>query len=140
MPQPERAAMFPVSIKGVLFSPVGEVILLLNEREQWELPGGRLEQGENSAECLSREIREELALEVEVGSPLDCYLFEVIPGKYVFIATYRCALAGPFNPSLSHEHKKIGLFAPEALPANLPAGYRSSIKAAKSPAGSEKTL
>lgn len=121
--------MYPVSVKGVLLSPKGEVVLLLNEREEWELPGGRIELGESSPECLAREIQEELNVQVDVGMPIDTYLFEVIPGKHVFIATYRCALVGPFHPSLSHEHKKLGLFMPEALPKNVPMGYRTSIAA-----------
>lgn len=37
--------MFPVSIKGVLQSPEGLVVLMLNERDEWELPGGRIELG-----------------------------------------------------------------------------------------------
>lgn len=119
--------MFPVSVKGVLLSPKGEVVLLMNERNEWELPGGRIEEGESSVECLSREIREELNLDVEVGRPIDTYLFEVIPGKQVFIATYTCRLTGSFSPSLSHEHKKLGLFSIEDLPVNLPYGYRKSI-------------
>jgi 8-oxo-dGTP pyrophosphatase MutT (NUDIX family) len=121
--------MYPVSVKGVLFAPGGEVVLLLNEREQWELPGGRIELGESSMECLAREIQEELNILVKVGSPIDTYLFEVVPSKHVFIATYRCFLAGPFEPSVSSEHKRIGLFPSSSLPANLPHGYRSSIEA-----------
>ncbi|AXA55943.1 NUDIX hydrolase [Pseudomonas thivervalensis] len=119
--------MFPVSIKGVLQSPEGLVVLMLNERDEWELPGGRIELGETAPQCLAREIAEELAVEVSVGEPLDSYLFEVIPGKHVFISTYRCQLLGGFVPTISHEHKEIGLFAPEQLPVNLPAGYRLSI-------------
>lgn len=121
---------YPVSVKGVLRAPAGEVVLLLNEREEWELPGGRIELGESSAECLAREIAEELNVQVEVGAPLDTYLFEVAPGKHVFIATYDCALVGAFEPVLSHEHRRLGLFGPDALPANLPDGYRASIAAA----------
>ena len=49
---------YPVSVKGVLRAPTGEVVLLLNEREAWELPGGRIELGESSTECLAREIAE----------------------------------------------------------------------------------
>jgi 8-oxo-dGTP pyrophosphatase MutT (NUDIX family) len=124
--------MYPVSVKGVLFSPQGEVVLLLNEREEWELPGGRIAPGETPPQCLAREIREELMLETEIGAPLDNYLFEVVPDKLVFISTYRCRLAGPFKPELSHEHKRVGLFAPDALPPNLPAGYRASIAACAS--------
>lgn len=121
--------MFSVSVKGVFCAPSGEVVLLMNERDEWELPGGRIEIGESSTECLAREVREELSLEVLVGAPLDTYLFEVIPGKRVFIATYGCTLAGPYDPVISHEHTRIGLFAPDALPSNLPAGYRASIAA-----------
>jgi 8-oxo-dGTP pyrophosphatase MutT (NUDIX family) len=119
--------MFPVSIKGVLQSPEGLVVLMLNERDEWELPGGRIELGETAPQCLAREIAEELAVEVSVGAPLDSYLFEVIPGKHVFISTYRCQLLGGFVPTISHEHKEIGLFEPGRLPANLPEGYRLSI-------------
>jgi len=51
---------FPVSIKGVLLE-AGRVVLLENEREEWELPGGRLETGEDPMACLVREFAEELA-------------------------------------------------------------------------------
>ncbi|WP_413165484.1 A/G-specific adenine glycosylase [Capilliphycus salinus ALCB114379] len=36
----------------------------------WEFPGGKLEANETIEECIRREIREELAIEVEVGSHL----------------------------------------------------------------------
>ncbi len=39
--------MFPVSIKGVLVLPSDEVVLALNDRDEWELPGGRIEIGES---------------------------------------------------------------------------------------------
>jgi ADP-ribose pyrophosphatase YjhB (NUDIX family) len=120
--------MFAVSIKSVFCSPSGEVVLLMNERDEWELPGGRIEIGETPAECVEREIREELDLLVSAEELLDTYLFEVVPEKYVFIATYACTLSGHFSPRISEEHKRIGLFSPDALPPNLPQGYRSSIE------------
>jgi 8-oxo-dGTP pyrophosphatase MutT (NUDIX family) len=121
--------MFPVSIKGVFSAPSGEVVLLLNERGEWELPGGRIEIGESSVACLRREILEELNVAVSVETLLDTYLFEVVPHRYVFIVTYGCRCAGDFNPIISHEHKRLGLFEPTVLPQNLPAGYRASIEA-----------
>ncbi|MFJ3046271.1 NUDIX domain-containing protein [Herbaspirillum chlorophenolicum] len=120
--------MYPVSIKGVLQAPDGKIVLLENERNEWELPGGRIESGETPQQCLAREIGEELNLRVEVGAIIDAWMFEVIPGKRVFIATYGCTLIGDFAPDISHEHKRVGLFAANALPGNLPAGYRASIE------------
>ncbi|MGO2147745.1 hypothetical protein [Halomonas sp.] len=46
--------MYPVSIKGVLLLPANKVVLALNDRDEWELPGGRIEIGEVSSECLER--------------------------------------------------------------------------------------
>jgi len=37
---------------------------------KWEFPGGKIEGEESKEECLKREIKEELGLEIEVGSPL----------------------------------------------------------------------
>lgn len=120
--------MFPVSIKGVLVLPSDEVVLALNDRDEWELPGGRIEIGESATECLVREFKEELGVDVEVNGLIDTYLFEVIPGKHVFIVTYGCRLIGRFSPVVSHEHSKIATFPIDDLPANLPSGYAHSIR------------
>ena len=36
----------------------------------WELPGGKIEAGENAADCLVREFAEELGLTIRVGAAL----------------------------------------------------------------------
>jgi 8-oxo-dGTP pyrophosphatase MutT (NUDIX family) len=121
------SSRFSVSIKAVLLTQDARIVLLRNERDEWELPGGRLEVGESPETCLVREIREELGMEAQIGAMLDSYLFEVIPGRHVFIVTYSARLPGAFAPMLSEEHVEIGVFAPGALPENLPSGYRESV-------------
>jgi len=121
--------MYPVSIKGVLFTGHGEVVLALNERDEWELPGGRIEKGESPETYVVREFHEELGVVVAARRLLDSYLFEVIPGKHVFIVTYGCALVGAYAPTISDEHKAIATFPVVSLPDNLPEGYRTSIHA-----------
>ncbi|MGE3231040.1 MAG: NUDIX domain-containing protein [Hyphomicrobium sp.] len=75
---------FPVSVKGVLFDR-DRVLLLGNERAEWELPGGRLEAGETIAQCLAREGEEALGIGVEIGPLLDCRIYEGLPGLSVLI-------------------------------------------------------
>lgn len=49
----------------------GSVLFLRQpHRRGWSLPGGLLDRGESPADGVTREIREETALDVEVGEPV----------------------------------------------------------------------
>jgi mutator protein MutT len=123
------ALRYPVSIKGVLLVD-GRVVLLRNERDEWELPGGKLDPGEQPETCIVREIEEELGLAVECAAILDSWVYEIRAGTIVLIVTYGCWLHGAADIRISHEHKAVGLFALseiDALP--MPEGYRRSIRA-----------
>lgn len=57
---------FHVTIKGLSFDNQGRVLLVQEHDGVWDLPGGRLEHGEDFHTALTREIREEMGLECEV--------------------------------------------------------------------------
>ena len=126
----------PISIKGVLIED-GQVVLLENERGEWELPGGRPEWGEQPATCLAREFAEELGTEIRVGPIIDCWNFEVLPGRYVMIVSFSVTRKQPGEMRISEEHRRFGWFPLDAL-GQLPLadGYRRSIRAVGATMGS----
>ncbi|MFF7250194.1 NUDIX domain-containing protein [Embleya sp. NPDC008237] len=122
---------WPVSVKGVVVDRRDRVLLLRNERREWELPGGRLESGEEPAECVVREIEEETAWQARTGPLLDTWVYEPLPGRHVLIVTYGIHLPDADTaPVLSHEHCEIGLFTRAEVPDLLmPDGYKRSVTA-----------
>ena len=124
---PPRA--FPVSIKGVVVRD-GRVLLLKNERDEWELPGGKLEIGEDPESCVAREITEEIGWKVTTGPILDAWLYHIWQAdRHVLIVTYGCYVAADAPPPvLSDEHRKIGLFTESEVPGlTMPDGYKRSV-------------
>ena len=86
-PVPITAAT--LSVKGVCLNEAGEVLLCRNDRDEWELPGGRPQSGEDYANCLRRELLEETGLSVDVCAAIDASsALEVLPGRWVHIVTY----------------------------------------------------
>lgn len=125
---------YPLSIKGVLIDD-GRVLLLLNERGEWDLPGGRPDPGEDHRSALAREVREEAGLSVEVGVLIDEHLFEVLPQRFVRIVAYACTLLETRDVVLSHEHLETRWIALADLGETidghpLPKGYLGAIRQA----------
>ena len=122
--------VWPVSVKGVL-SWDGRVVVLRNERDEWELPGGRLEVDDASPqEALRREFFEELAIEVQVGELLDSWIYDVA-GKRVLIVTYLVTTSEPASLTHSDEHAAVASMTPAELEEQpIPLGYLRSIRAA----------
>jgi 8-oxo-dGTP pyrophosphatase MutT (NUDIX family) len=122
----------PISVKGVLIYQ-DRVLLLLNERDEWDLPGGRPDPGEDHRAALKREVQEEAGLTVEIGEALDEYLFEVLPGRFVHIVPFVCHLVGGSDVVLSHEHLETRWLPLAELGKRidghlLPAGYLGAIR------------
>ncbi len=120
--------MEPVSVKAVILDQ-GRVLLLANDRGEWELPGGRLDRGESETEALIREIDEELGVAASVGPRLADEPFEVIPGRIVRIVSYGCEIDGADRLRISAEHRDL-IWAPADALGDLPipAVYRRAIR------------
>jgi 8-oxo-dGTP pyrophosphatase MutT (NUDIX family) len=117
-----------VSVKGVVLH-AHRVLLVRNERLEWELPGGRLELDETPEVCVVREIAEETGWPVASGPILDSYVYQPVPGVRIFLVTYGCYLLRREELRLSVEHNDIGLFAQDEISSlNLPSGYRRSVR------------
>ena len=55
----------------------------------WEFPGGKREPAESFEDCLRRELREELGIEVEIGQLVQALTHEY-PEKTVHLRFFRC--------------------------------------------------
>ena len=85
----------------------------------WEFPGGKQEPGESLSECLQREIREELGVEVAVGAQLGLYHHAYTHFK-VSLHAFVCGLATLEEPQLL-QHADLQWVLPAEL-GNYPMG------------------
>ena len=80
----------------------------------WELPGGKVEQGEAPAAALARELKEELFLDTVVESiPYDDSRREAGGRRFRFLV-FRTGWEGV--PSGSTDHDRWGYFLPAEIP------------------------
>lgn len=107
------ADFFPVSVKG-LFLDQGKILLLKNEREEWDLPGGKILEGSDIKSTLSREVLEETNLKIEIGELLMADLFEVVESK-VFITIFKINTTDARPIQISKEHIGYDFFSFDEL-------------------------
>ena len=71
-------------------------------KDWWELPGGKVEPGEQPEAALQREIREELATEIEVGKLLTTVEHDY-PQFHLTMHCYACTVTQGQLSLLEHE-------------------------------------
>jgi mutator protein MutT len=75
---------------------------------KWDIPGGYVEKGETVEDALQREIKEEVALKVEIKQPLFIFTnLSQLPNKQVFQAVYLCEYVSGEVITNPEEHDKF---------------------------------
>lgn len=79
---------------------------------KWEFPGGKIDPGESQAECLLREIMEELGVRVRVGRELPPHTHDY-PAFTVTLYPFICEIES--GAVVLHEHAAMVWLPPEHL-------------------------
>ena len=74
-------------------------------KDGWEFPGGKMEPGETPQEALARELKEELAVDVNVGEFL-CTVDYDYPTFHLTMHCFYCSVIGGELTLLEHEASK----------------------------------
>jgi mutator protein MutT len=126
--------LIPISCKGIV-TEAGKVWLRRNERGEWELPGGKLDPGEQPEDTVKRELREELGVDVQVGRPLSNYLYTIPVStdehRGVLVCMYVCQFVQRVG-SVEHVGEagpaQFQAFAPdEIVSLPIPEFYKAAI-------------
>lgn len=128
---------FEVSLKAFVLREGRALFVRESDTGWWELPGGRIDAGEEwqpHATILARELREELgsAFRVDVGPEVVSWTRQrPTDGAFLFLmARIGTAIGG--EPVLSNEHSELAWIGPEdwsRLEFPAASGYREAMPA-----------
>jgi len=98
------------AVKAVVKNKEGAVLFLQRNPKKsgvdnWDLPGGLIEEGESGEEALKRECLEELGVEIEVLKKSGQWkFFRDFDERWVEVQNYDCRITSSKELKLSDEH------------------------------------
>jgi len=107
------------TVAGVIKNEKGEILCTLRDQGKydyvsfkWEFPGGKVEEGETKEETLTRELHEELEIDVEIEN----FFYQVehdYPDFHLSMAVFECKLIS--KEMKMNVHKGIKWLKPEDM-------------------------
>jgi 8-oxo-dGTP diphosphatase len=99
------------AVKGIILNDGKALIIKREDNDEvaagtWELPGGKIEFGENLESALIREAKEETGIDIDVERLFYACTFLTSPTRQVVILAYLCNTKEK-NVSLSEEHSEF---------------------------------
>ena len=102
---------------GMVFNPIGELLMMLR-RGQWDMPKGKLDEGETIEACALREVEEETGI---IAEPLQ--LLGVVDGMRMgfsrfgmYMLLFHLRATGGELQGHPLETGDVGWFGPDELP------------------------
>lgn len=95
----ETSPKHTVTAAAVVINDKHEILLINGPKRGWEIPGGRVEEGESLSSAVVRETKEETGIDIEIIK--FCGLFQNV--KDPFLTPY--FWEDPLGESLEHRMK-----------------------------------
>ncbi|MFK7849931.1 MAG: (deoxy)nucleoside triphosphate pyrophosphohydrolase [Akkermansiaceae bacterium] len=93
---------------GIVRGKDGKVLVCRRNFEKhlggkWEFPGGKIDAGETGGEALTRELKEELAIDVKIGKELESCVEWADGAVEIRLRAFHCEIAYGVPDALEHE-------------------------------------
>jgi len=106
-----------IPVTAAVISKDGKILIAKRKKSfmgyRWEFPGGKMEDNETLEECLKREIREELGIEIEVGECICVRKHVLNCQSSIILYAYRASYIS--GELLLKDHDEIRWVKPEEL-------------------------
>jgi 8-oxo-dGTP diphosphatase len=107
-----------ITVAAGILEQDGHILICQRKRSaafplRWEFPGGKVEAGEDARACLKRELREELAIEADIGPEVSAFQYTYPNGFEVHLVFLR--VSGYAGEMANQAFEQILWVAPHEL-------------------------
>ena len=122
-----------LAVKSFIVNDRNELLLIKREDNDvhcpgaWELPGGRLELGEDPFEALKRETKEETNIDIEILNPLKVHHFTRDDGQDITMISFLCRPKS-HSVALSKEHTEYRWLEVDRAISEIHKGFKEDVE------------